>query len=170
MITLLIDNGNNLIVPDLSYSFDGEPIADAVISVTLGRKDHSGEITGASAADPIVITSPAHGLTTNDYIVMTKVVGNKGANGVFQVTVLTANTFSLQGSTHTNPYINNGVWYKAVTGVIEVTLTLDGVSTYRGSFSRDVDLEDPVKYIGVLEIENYPVHLEVDAIAKHRTN
>jgi hypothetical protein len=54
-------------------------------------------ITNATNTTPIVITAVGHGLTTGDRIFIRDVRGNTAANGYFQVTVLTSDTFSLFG-------------------------------------------------------------------------
>lgn len=61
---------------------------DAVAPVTLA-------ITAASNATPIVVTSAAHGLATDDRVTIASVGGNTNANGDFKIVVLTADTFSL---------------------------------------------------------------------------
>ena len=55
-------------------------------------------ITGATAADPVVITtSGAHGYTTGDHVFITGVVGMTEINGrTYEITVLSSTTFSLQ--------------------------------------------------------------------------
>lgn len=63
------------------------------------------KITGVTAATPIVVTSVGHGLTTGDKVPIAQVVGVPEANGTFVVTVLTANTFSLDGTTGTGSYV-----------------------------------------------------------------
>lgn len=65
-------------------------------------------VTAASTASPIVITSTAHGLASGQIVTIAGVVGQTGANGTFQVTVLTANTFSLNGSTSVSAYVSGG--------------------------------------------------------------
>jgi hypothetical protein len=57
----------------------------------------------ASNATPVVITETAHGRTTNDLVTIAGVTTNTGANGDWQILVLTANTYSLYGS------VGNGV-------------------------------------------------------------
>lgn len=52
-------------------------------------------ITGISAANPTVITSAAHGLVTNDQIVITGSNSTPSINGLYSVTVLTSNTFTI---------------------------------------------------------------------------
>ena len=86
-----------------AYTVFGQsgPIA-ATTGVALGVQ--SGTVTGASNATPIVVTSVAHGLATGSVVTITGAVGNTAANGTFTVTALTADTFSLNGST------GNGVW------------------------------------------------------------
>ena len=57
--------------------------------------------TGSTDADPIVITSAAHGLATGDRITLFGHTTNTNANGTWVVTVTAANVFSLDGSTGT---------------------------------------------------------------------
>lgn len=52
-------------------------------------------ITAASNATPIVITSTAHGYSTDDRVTIASVGGNTNANGTFKIVVQTANTFAI---------------------------------------------------------------------------
>jgi hypothetical protein len=67
-------------------------------------------ITGASNAAPIVITSTAHGLSTGDAISVSGVAGNTAANGVFTITKVDDNSFSLNGATGNAAYTSGGTW------------------------------------------------------------
>ena len=67
-------------------------------------------ITGASNASPIVISSAAHGLSTGDAISVSGVAGNTAANGVFTVTKVDDNSFSLNGTTGNAAYTSGGTW------------------------------------------------------------
>jgi hypothetical protein len=67
-------------------------------------------ITGASNASPIVISSTAHGLSTGDSISVSGVAGNTAANGVFTVTKVDDNSFSLNGTTGNAAYTSGGTW------------------------------------------------------------
>jgi hypothetical protein len=69
-----------------------------------------GYITGATNAAPIVITSAAHGLVTQKRVAIYQVAGNTAANFSWRVTVLTADTFSLDGSTGNGAYAGGGYW------------------------------------------------------------
>ncbi len=89
-------------------------------ATTSGTKLDSGVITDATNADPIVITSTDHGLTTGTFITVEDVGGNTDANGTFIVTRLTDDTFSLDGSEGSGAYTSGGVWN--VTGLYEYTL------------------------------------------------
>lgn len=52
----------------------------------------------ATAANPVVVTSTAHGYTTNDLVLLEGFTQMTQVNSrVFRVTVITANTYSLQG-------------------------------------------------------------------------
>lgn len=65
-------------------------------------------ITGATQVTPIVITSAAHGLATDDIVFVSGVGGNTGANGTWKITVLTDDTFSLTGSVGNAAYTSGG--------------------------------------------------------------
>lgn len=65
-------------------------------------------ITGATNASPIVVTITAHGYATGDQATIAGVLGNTAANGTWTITVLTANTFSLTGSTGNGAYTSGG--------------------------------------------------------------
>lgn len=70
----------------------------------------TGTITNATNASPIVITSATHGLATNDFVRAADVGGNTAANGDWQIIVVNANTFSLNGSTGNGAYTSGGRW------------------------------------------------------------
>ena len=173
MINLKIDNRNDFYIPSCVFSLNSEPIEDAIVKVTLGMKDEAGVILGATADTPIVIESATeHNLETDDWVIVSQVVGNKGANGVWQITVVDETHFSLQGSEPNDPsdaYISGGVWFKAVTGIINLTLSRVQGTLYKGTASETVNLRADYSYIAILDITNYGTHLEVDANASHRT-
>ena len=64
-----------------------QTLIDAVTPVAL---------TSSTDATPIVVTATAHGLVTGDRVLIYGHTTNVAANGIFLVTKLTANTFSLQ--------------------------------------------------------------------------
>jgi hypothetical protein len=66
-------------------------------------------ITGATNASPIVITSAGHGFATGDFVAITGVTGNTAANGLWQITLSDANSFSLNGSTGNAAYVSGGL-------------------------------------------------------------
>lgn len=57
----------------------------------------------ATNATPIVVTDTAHGYTQNDIITIASYTGNTGANGIWQISPVTTNTYTLLGS------VGNGV-------------------------------------------------------------
>ena len=71
-----------------------------------------GTITGATNANPVAVTSVAHGLNTNALVTITGVLGMVQINGTFTITVLDANTFSLNGTLGTTfgTYTSGGSW------------------------------------------------------------
>lgn len=65
-------------------------------------------ISAATNATPIAVTSTAHGLSTGSTVVVTGVGGNTAANGTWEVTVTGANTFTLNGSAGNGAYTSGG--------------------------------------------------------------
>ncbi|MBM81981.1 MAG: hypothetical protein CMJ78_15530, partial [Planctomycetaceae bacterium] len=76
----------------------------------------TGVVTNATGT-LIVLTSVDHGLATGNRIIVEGVGGNTAANGTFTVTVLTADTFQLDGSTSNGVFTGGGTW-RAVVGAI----------------------------------------------------
>src|SRR5205823_3965233 len=62
----------------------------------------------------IMINSASHGLVTGDRVLISGVLGNTAANGVFNVTVVDPNHFLLNGSTGNGVYAGGGTWTKLV--------------------------------------------------------
>lgn len=99
----------------------------------------SGNVTAATNASPIVITSASHGLATGDRVTITGVTGNTGANGTFLVTKVSDDTFSLDGSSGTGAYVSGGVWN--VTGLYHASLTVSGANGYEAGATYEVLFE-----------------------------
>lgn len=75
------------------YKFNGSNIQ---FVTGFSTSSPSGHITGATKANPCVITQATHGLTSGDVIKITGVEGMTELNdGVFVIEKLTANTYSL---------------------------------------------------------------------------
>lgn len=89
--------------------------AGTVNSDTTGIIGGYGTITGATAANPVVITSTAHGLATGDKVRIAGVVGMTEINQrEFTILRVDANSFQLigeDGSSHT-AYSSGGSWAK----------------------------------------------------------
>lgn len=116
---------------------------DGLLSTQTGSaafKD-SGVITGAANANPIVITSAAHGLATGNIVTITGVLGNTNANGTFSVTVLTADTFSIAVAGNSG-YISGGAWN--VTGLYKVSLTVSAANGYASGSNYTVVVQGSV--------------------------
>lgn len=76
--------------------------------------DKSGRITAITQANPAVVTTEdAHGLITGDRVYVYRVAGMTQVNAiVFDITVLSTTTFSLDGidSSAYGAYTDNGIW------------------------------------------------------------
>jgi len=107
-----------------TFSLDGVRASGAYDKSGGLARWTSNLITGATnpLTGGIVITSVGHGLQTGDQIRVANVGGNTAANGTHRITVLTADTFLLQGTTGTGGYSSNtGYW----TPIAETTFTGD---------------------------------------------
>jgi len=119
--------------------------------ITANASTITGGISGATNATPIVITSAGHGLSTGNRVhVSAGVAGNTAARGLWTVTVVDADTFSLNNSVGNAAYTSGGSWTKIIdtetacgtingSVVNEITTTSDGVGnvtlTINGSSS-----------------------------------
>lgn len=104
------------------------------ISATTNTTVTTGSITAATQADPVVVTSAGHGLSTGDRVLIDGVVGMVELNNfVYEVTVLNSNDFSLQKTgggavdgTGFTAYSSGGTWTLAVR---ERSYTVTAVNT-----------------------------------------
>lgn len=93
---------------------------DGKINITLAAPATAaptGNITGATQANPCVITSNAHGLLNGDKVKIASVGGMTQLNGnVYTVANKTTNTFELSGinSTAYGAYTSGGTWSKLI--------------------------------------------------------
>src|SRR3972149_11585574 len=90
------------------FKFQGSTIA---VVTEFGADSPSKAITAITRADPAVVTSAAHGLTTGDVIRITGVVGMTEVNDeAFIIVKVTDNTFQLvdTDSTGYGTYTANG--------------------------------------------------------------
>ena len=123
------------------------PISNTFVASSSGA---TGNITGATFAAPIVITSPAHGLTTGDIVLVSGVGGNTSANGQWSATVVDADDFSLDGSSGNDTYTGSGTW---LAGISTITYTNVPVPTdpkvVRRQILRNTDGEASVYYVDI---------------------
>ena len=81
----------------------------------------AGNLSGATNANPIVVTTTAnHGITTGQPVVISGVGGNTNANGSFIATYLSNTTFSIPVAGN-GAYTSGGAWHS--TGLYRITLT-----------------------------------------------
>ena len=116
-----------------TFTVDKVAKTDATPKVSVCLGSTVKYITGLSGTgvSPIVITCAGHGLTTGDKIAVEDVVGNKGANGLWTVTVLTSSTFSLNDSAATGDWIDTTAdtkkprFYASVEDLHNLSMTYD---------------------------------------------
>lgn len=89
-------------------------IQNAAQKTASAGANTTGSITGATQANPVVITSAAHGRNTGDLVYIDNIVGMTELNArEFTITVIDANTFSLNGEDGTghSAWTSAGDWY-----------------------------------------------------------
>ena len=102
----------------------------------------TGTVTGASnpaPGNPIVITTASTvALVTGDTVTVSGVTGNVAANGTWTITVLSNNTFALNGSTASGAYVNGGTWTYSVYPLVTqegALMSLAGANTITGNIT-----------------------------------
>ena len=89
-------------------------------------------INNATNATPIVITATAHGYLTGDKVYIKDVGGNTAANGLFTVTRVTDDTFSLDSSAGNGAYTSGGtaiIYPVADDNLVSKQYTSDAIDT-----------------------------------------
>jgi len=81
-------------------------------------------ITAGTNATPIVLTIAAHGYLTGDKVGISAVAGLTAANGVWSITRVDADTFSLTGSVGNSGYTSGGLSSKLTSGLTVADLVL----------------------------------------------
>lgn len=115
----------------------------------------SGVITGATNAEPVVLTSANHGLTTGTYVTIQGVLGNGGANGSSTVTVIDADTFSLDGSTGSGSYVSGGAWN--VTGLYLYSVECTSVNGFEVATTYTVLIQGAVAAVQTADQQTFIV-------------
>lgn len=114
----------------------------------VAAKD-AGVVTDAEPESPVVLTSVAHGLTDGVLVSVEGVGGLTGADGIFTVTRLTDDTFSLDGSAGGGAYTEGGTWH--VTGFYAVELEATAANGFEAGFTYDVLVEGEVAAVVAAE-------------------
>ena len=83
-------------------------VNDTINGVLVDLDDITGTITDASNASPIVITQTAHGFTDGDRVNIHGIVGNTNANGMYRITTIDTDSYSLDGTTGNAAYVSGG--------------------------------------------------------------
>ncbi|HRY32126.1 MAG TPA: hypothetical protein P5531_04070 [Bacteroidales bacterium] len=77
-------------------------------NTTGGLNAGTKSISAATNASPVQITASTHGYSTGDIVFIYGVVGNTAANGVWIITYVDDNNFTLDGSTGNGAYTSGG--------------------------------------------------------------
>ena len=101
-------------------------------------------ITSSTNATPIVVTKAGHGLADNDYVLLTGHTTNTNANGIWQITYINADTFSLDGSVGNGVGGATGGFRKINNAVVELaaakTQLIAGCSQQEGAWTASANV------------------------------
>ncbi len=115
----------------------------------------TGQVTNATNATPVVITSANHGLTTGTFVTVSGVTGNTGANVTTTITKVDANTFSLDGSTGNGAYVSGGTWN--VTGLYTYSIVCSAANGFESNTTYQVVIEGKVAGQGTADVQTFIV-------------
>ena len=128
--------------------FQPDGTSRGLVTIDMQNTVPQGTIRAATNTGPIQITSPKHGLTTGQRVRVSNVAGNTAANGVQTVTVIDADTFSLDGTIGNGVYDTSsgfGTWVGNV--VADASNTANIVIT---SLAHGLVTGDEIRVTGVL--------------------
>lgn len=128
----------------------GNPSNLSPVSDEYDAEGATGTITAATNAVPIVVTSAAHGLTTGASVKITGVEGNTAANGTWTITVVDADTFSLDDSAGDGSYRGAGEWVRGIDTISYSNVpTSDDPKVTTRQILRNTDGQNTVYYVDV---------------------
>ncbi len=116
-----VDALNTIFSEKVTFENPGDPLnpldasAHYVLAYDDGTAATAGSISDATNGGTIVVTSMAHGLADGDRITIYGVQGNTNANGVFTVTKIDDDQFSLDSSIGSDIYSGGGRWVRTVS-------------------------------------------------------
>lgn len=148
---IFIGNTNTYQVTDFrdALTQDLETGVEMYLSLCRNPAANTQLVTNATNATPIVITSAAHGLQTGDQVTIVNVGGNGAAKGTFDVTVATADTFSLDDSAGDGDYTDGGQWFQCVEGAAALPMIDQGDGLYSVDIDGDLGLLPRTIYVAV---------------------
>lgn len=111
----------------------------------------TGSVSSASNVTPITITtSAAHGLASGALVKIEGVQGNDGANGTWEITVISATQFYLQDSVGTGDYTTGGTWTSGAGSIVYTAVPLPvEPKVVRRQILRNTDGQARVWYVDV---------------------
>lgn len=95
----------------------------------------TGSITNATNANPVVVTSAGHGLSSGARVTIGGVLGNTAANTTAVVTVIDSNTFSIPVAGN-GSYTGGGTWNAA--GLYRWSVPATGANGFTAGVVYDV--------------------------------
>ena len=121
-----------------------------------GNNNIGGGVSGCVTSTGLikVSTTNAHGLSTGDYVYIYGVTGTTEANGTWKVTYVAANSFTLQGSTFANAYINGGT----VTNGVDVKFMRFDTNVGGSGINQNDGITNMITAGGLIKVTTLNAH------------
>jgi hypothetical protein len=128
----------------------GFPSNPSPASAQVTASTSSGAVTGATDTSPIQLTLKNHQLLTGATIKVVNVGGQTGANGVWVIDVIDANTVSLRDSFTSDVYTGGGTWTAGALSVVYTNLpTPSDARVVRRQVLRNTDGQATTFYVDI---------------------
>lgn len=168
----LIDNPNLIKLVGVRNRETGEAISEAELTVTVCPKASAMEIEDFEilGGGTCKIKATAHGLTTGDAIYIAHCVGARECNGAQTVTVLDADWFTPDGVEPSTDYVQDGIFYTALSGLHALAFTPSGEGVYVATAARSVEFINGQAYVAFFDCATVGAECHVEGVylAGHR--
>ena len=156
----------SLVSSNLLYTYGTYPYL--TFTATVAPTTPTGSITAASDSSAIVITTGSTAdLSTGSTVAVSGVLGNPAANGTWTITVLSATTFSLNGSAGNGTYTSGGSWTSVIpaafTGSVE--FFLNGSAVGSAAVNPMTGMATYTDYATQIPVGNYTVTAQYQGVS-----
>lgn len=166
MSTLYIETDAAMLLDRFQMALTGSIINNADFVCSIGNRDRSGLIAGVVAGTPHVVTSPDHGLSNGEEIIVTQVRGVSDCKGVYSVANVSTHTFELVGSSGSGAFLTEPAgtprWYVTVPGATNLSLEyqIGSQGRYMLLLPGSLPFANRGRYVAIVDAVGFHFHRE----------